>query len=84
MRLVVRIVVRFVVRLGVRMVVRLGLRMVVRTRMVVQMGMIMVLRMEPIPAHMNPLCFDYQIWFGNSIIPMIPNNDHRGVVIVVI
>ena len=22
--------------------------------------------------HTNPVCFDYPIWFGNSIIPMIP------------
>ena len=24
--------------------------------------------------HTNPICFDYLIWFGNSIIPMIPTH----------
>ena len=36
-----------------------------RMMVMVRMGMIRLVRMEPIPAHTNTICFDYQIWFGN-------------------
>ena len=61
------------------MMVRLGVRMVVRLGGVDGGRMMVMVRTEngddnggKDGTHTNPICFDYQIWFGNSIIPMIP------------